>query len=147
MRNFLLLVVLLLSVSFSQEAKPLKAVFDCAVGDLDWVSLRLSLIKKTAESLTREGRDYRFVVTIHSYCIQVVEKNLKRFPKDKAKKIEFIQSQLRTLKELYNVEVKACRIAMDRGKISSVPEFIQTVPNSWITLIELQNSGFAFVPF
>lgn len=136
----------LILLSFAQ-AKELKAVFDCAVGDLNWISLRLSLIKKTAESLLREGKDYRFVITIHSHCIPVVEKNLRKFPPKKAKKIEFIQSQLKTLKELYNVEVKACKIAMDRGKISGVPDFIDTVPNSWITLIELQNSGFAFVPF
>ncbi len=147
MRKIFLLLTLIFSLTYSQEARPLKAVFDCAVGDLNWISLRLSLIKKTAESLIREGKDYRFVITIHSYCIPIVEKNLKKFPKKKAKKIEFIQSQLRTLKELYNVEVKACRIAMDRGKISSIPEFIEAVPNSWITLIELQNSGFAFVPF
>lgn len=144
--KLLLILFALVSFSFAQDKK-LKAVFDCAVGDLDWVSLRLSLIKKTAESLVREGRDYKFVVTIHSHCIPIVEKDLKRFPPKKVKKVEFIQSQLRTLKELYNVEVKACRIAMDRGKVSGVPDFIETVPNSWITLIELQNSGFAFVPF
>ncbi|RLJ71607.1 DsrE/DsrF/DsrH-like protein [Hydrogenivirga caldilitoris] len=144
--KLLLILFAVVSFSFAQD-KELKAVFDCAVGDLDWVSLRLSLIKKTAESLVREGRDYKFVVTIHSHCIPIVEKDLKRFPPKKARKVEFIQSQLRTLKELYNVEVKACRIAMDRGKISGVPDFIETVPNSWITLIELQNSGFAFVPF
>ena len=140
-------MVVFLSISFSQEKEPLKAVFDCAVKDLDWISLRLSLIKKTAESLIREGKDYKFVITIHSYCIPIVEKNPKRFPKDKAKKIEFIQGQLRTLKELYNVEVKACKIAMERGKITGVPNFIEVVPNSWITLIELQNAGYAFVPF
>jgi len=144
--KFLIVFLTLILLSIAQT-KELKAVFDCAVGDLDWISLRLSLIKKTAESLIREGKDYRFVITIHSHCIPIVEKNLKKFPPKKAKKIEFIQSQLRTLKELYDVEIKACRIAMDRGKISGVPNFIETVPNSWITLIELQNSGFAFVPF
>ncbi len=146
MRKLTLLLALSFSLSFSQEG-PLKAVFDCAVGDLDWISLRLSLIKKTAESLIREGKDYRFVITIHSHCIPIVESRLSRFKKGKARKIEFIQSQLKTLKELYDVEIKACRIAMDRGKIKSVPKFIETVPNSWITLIELQNKGYAFVPF
>ncbi|NPA42397.1 MAG: hypothetical protein GXO18_09010 [Aquificae bacterium] len=143
-----LLITLLISISstFAQD-KPLKAVFDCAVKDLDWISLRLSLIKKTAESLIREGISYEFVITIHSHCIQVVEKNYHRFPKDKAKKIEFIQSQLKTLKELYDVDIKACDIAIKRGKLSGVPKFVERVPNSWITLIELQNEGFAFVPF
>ena len=145
MRKLLLLILALPLLSFSQDK--LKAVFDCAVGDLDWISLRLSLIKKTAESLTREGKEYSFVITIHSHCIPVVEKNLKRFPKKKAEKIALIQSQLRTLKDFYNIEVKACRIAMERGRIKGVPKFIETVPNSWITLIELQNKGYAFVPF
>ncbi len=145
MRKLLLLILAFPLLSFSQDK--LKAVFDCAVGDLDWISLRLSLIKKTAESLTREGKEYSFVITIHSHCIPVVEKNLKRFPKKKAEKIALIQSQLRTLKDFYNVEVKACRIAMERGRIKGVPKFIETVPNSWITLIELQNKGYAFVPF
>ncbi len=147
MRKFLLILLAAPVLSLSQEKGPLKAVFDCAVGDLDWISLRLSLIKKTAESLIRQGKDYKFVITIHSHCIPIVEKNLKKFPSKKAKKIEFIQSQLQTLKELYNVDIKACRIAMNRGKVSAVPNYITPVPNSWITLIELQNSGFAFVPF
>lgn len=147
MKKLLLALLSIPALSLPQEGKQLKAVFDCAVGDLDWISLRLSLIKKTAENLIREGRDYKFVITVHSHCIPIVEKDLKRFPPKKAKKIEFIQSQLRTLKELYNVDVKACRIAMERGKVRDIPKFIRTVPNSWITLIELQNSGFAFVPF
>ncbi len=146
MRGLLVVMALVIpTLSFAQEK--LKAVFDCAVGDLDWVSLRLSLIKKTAESLLREGKEYEFVVTIHSHCIPIVEKNYKKLLQKKAKKIEFIQSQLRTLKELYNVEIKACNIAIKRGKISGVPSFVDIVPNSWITLIELQNKGFAFVPF
>jgi len=145
MKKLALILLFIPVLSLAQDR--LKAVFDCAVGDLDWVSLRLSLLKKTAESLIREGKEYTFVITVHSHCIPIVEKNLKRFPKKKAKKIAFIQNQLQTLKELYNVEIKACRIAMDRGRIKGVPKFIETVPNSWITLIELQNRGFAFVPF
>ena len=62
-------------------------------------------------------------------------------------KVKLIQSQLKTLKEFYNVKMKACNIAMKRFKIKKVPEFIEVVPNSWITLIELQNKGYAFVPF
>ncbi|WP_461831963.1 hypothetical protein [Aquifex sp.] len=36
---------------------------------------------------------------------------------------------------------------MKRMKIKNVPEFVNVVPNSWITLIELQNKGYAFIPF
>ncbi len=147
MRGLVLSALLTVSLALGQEEKPLKAVFDCAVGDLDWISLRLSLIKKTAESLIKEGKSYRFVVTIHSHCIPVVNKDLSGLPKKKAEKIKFIQEQLRTLKEIYEVDIKACRIAMERGKVKAVPSFVETVPNSWITLIELQNSGYAFVPF
>lgn len=144
---FLSILFFIPLLSFSQEDKKLKAVFDCAIGDLNWISLRLSLIKKTAENLIREGKDYSFVITIHSQCIPIVKKDLSSLPKEKKKKIEFIQSQLKTLKDFYNVDIKACRIAMSRFKIENVPRFIDTVPNSWITLIELQNSGYAFVPF
>ncbi|WP_457599720.1 DsrE family protein [Hydrogenivirga sp.] len=147
MRKLLLSLVSFPLITTAGGPDTYKAVFDCAVGDLDWISARLSLIKKTAESLIREGKDYRFALTIHSHCIYIVEKNLKRFSEKKAKKIAFIQSQLQTLKELYNVEVKACDIALRRGKIKSMPSFIEKVPNSWITLIELQNKGYAFVPF
>lgn len=128
-------------------AEPLKAVFDCAVGDLDWISLRLSLVKRTAEQISEKGKDYDFVITIHSYCIPIVNGDLKSFPTEKRKKIELIQSQLKTLKEFYGVKIKACAIAMERFKIKKVPKFVEVVPNSWITLIELQNKGYAFVPF
>ncbi len=145
MIRVLMIGLILISVVHSQEVY--KAIFDCAVGDLDWVSKRLSLIRKTADALISEGRDYDFVLTIHSHCIGVVEGNLKKLPPKKAKKIEFIQSQLQTLKEHYNVKVKACEIALKRGKIKKMPKFIEKVPNSWITLIEFQNRGYAFVPF
>ena len=145
MIRVLMIGLILISVVHSQEVY--RAIFDCAVGDLDWVSKRLSLIRKTADALMRDGRDYDFVLTIHSHCIGVVEGNLKKLPPKKAKKIEFIQSQLQTLKEHYNVKVKACEIALKRGKIKKMPKFIEKVPNSWITLIEFQNRGYAFVPF
>jgi len=145
MRKFIILFALPLFIFASEE--PLKAVFDCAVGDLDWISLRLSLIKKTAEQVIEQGKSYKFVITIHSHCIKIVDTDLKKFPPEDRKKIELIQSQLKTLKEMYSVEIKACEIAMKRGKIKKVPSFVDTVQNSWITLIELQNKGFAFVPF
>ncbi len=147
MRKFILTLLILPLIGFSEEAKSLKAVFDCSTGDTDWISLRLSLIKKTAESLIREDKNYNFIITIHSHCIHVVDRNLKKYPSKKAEKIKFIQSQLQTLKELYGVKIKACEIAMKRGKVSSIPAYVTPVPNSWITLIELQNSGFAFIPF
>ena len=142
-----LILALILLFSLSQAQDVYRAVFDCAVGDLDWVSKRISLIRKTADSLIREGKDYRFVLTIHSHCIGIVEGNLKKVPPKKAEKIKFIQSQLQTLRDHYDVEVKACDIALKRGKIKKMPKFIERVPNSWITLIELQNKGYAFVPF
>jgi len=147
MRKIFIAVLIPIFVATAGEPNTYKAVFDCAVKDLDWISARLSLMRKTAESLIREGKDYEFALTIHSHCIYIVEKNLNRFSKKKAKKIEFIQSQLKTLKELYNVDIKACDIALKRGKIASMPKFVERVPNSWITLIELQNKGYAFVPF
>lgn len=146
MRKILVLLFLAISFSFSQESV-LKAVFDCAVGDLEWINLRLSLIQKTAETLIREGKSYRFVITIHSHCIPIVDGNLKKYPKEKREKIKLIQSKLKTLKELYEIDIKACNIAMKRMKIKNVPEFVNVVPNSWITLIELQNQGYAFIPF
>jgi len=142
-----LFLLFLLPIFIFAGEKPLKAVFDCAVGDLNWISLRLSLIKKTAEQVIEQGRDYKFVITIHSHCIKIVDADLKKFPPKERKKIELIQSQLKTLKELYSVDIKACQIAMKRGKVKRVPAFVDIVPNSWITLIELQNKGYAFVPF
>lgn len=64
MKKLLVMLIALPLLAFSEEDRVLKAVFDCAVGDLDWISLRLSLIEKTAETLIKEGRDYKFVITI-----------------------------------------------------------------------------------
>ena len=126
MKKFILLLVVLTQVSLGAE--PLKAVFDCAVGDLDWISLRLSLIKKTAQQISEKGKEYEFVITIHSYCTPIINGELKSLPEDKRKKIELIQSQLKTLKEFYGVRIKACAIAMERFKIKRVPKFIEVVP-------------------
>ncbi|GAB6066603.1 DsrE family protein [Aquifex pyrophilus] len=146
MKRIFIFLFLFLSLSFSGE-RVLKSVFDCAIGDLDWINLRLSLIQNTAEMLIKEGKSYKFVITIHSYCIPIVDGDLNRYPKETREKIKLIQSKLKTLKELYEVDIKACNIAMKRMKIKNVPKFIEVVPNSWITLIELQNEGYAFVPF
>ena len=142
MRDLFLSLILLASPLFAQSDTQ-KAVFDCASGDMKFVASRMWLIEQSAKELTSKKIPYQFVLTVHSGCTPLMDKESGE------EAIETIQKRLHKLNHTYNVKVEACGIALERfgyGAEDLLP-YVSTVQNSITRVIELQNSGYAFIPY
>ncbi|MEW5832560.1 MAG: DsrE family protein [Campylobacterota bacterium] len=135
------LVLFTLSLEADQTTK---AVFDCANKDMKYIASRMFLIEESAKELRAAHRPYEFVLTVHSGCTPVITEDVGD---DEVKK--GISERLKKLSRQYNVKIEACEIAMERFGIekSDLPEHIGTVRNSITRVIQLQNNGYAFIPY
>lgn len=147
-----LLSLLFLSLSgFAEEIAPTvnKAVFDCSAKDLSFIASRLHLIERTSKDFSELKQKSDFVLTVHSHCTPIVSKDAAFLSADSdAKLISNIHKQLTKLINEYNVEVRACEIALNAFAIEKddLLEGIETTPNSFIDVIQLQNRGYALFP-
>jgi intracellular sulfur oxidation DsrE/DsrF family protein len=134
---------LFLIVGFAYATPVQKAVFDCAAKDMGFVSSRIWLIEESAKELKAKNIPYALVLTIHSGCTPIIDKT------DDDKMMKTIHKRLETLVNNYGVKVEACGIAVDRYgyEKEEILPFISTVKNSITRVIELQNSGYALIPY
>lgn len=120
-----------------------KVVFDCAAGDMRFVHTRMSLIELSAKEFRENKVPHDFVLTIHSKCTPIVEKSSQN------KVIQGIHKKLEKLTKDYNVKIEVCGIATNKfgySKNDLLP-FIDVVNNSITRVIQLQNNGYAFIPY
>ena len=142
MRGLFLSLILFASPLFAQSDIQ-KAVFDCASGDMKFVASRIWLIEQSAKELTSKKVPYQFVLTVHSACTPLMDQESGEAA------IETIQTRLHRLNHTYNVKIEACGIALERfgyEKEDLLP-YVSTVRNSITRVIELQNNGYAFIPY
>jgi intracellular sulfur oxidation DsrE/DsrF family protein len=142
MKRLAVSLVLMMTTLWGAESS--KAVFDCANKDLKYISSRMFLIEESAKELKAKKMPYDFVLTIHSGCTPIITEEIGD---DEMKK--GISQRLKTLHYQYGVKIEACEIAMERFGIekSDLPEYVGSVRNSITRVIELQNSGYAFIPY
>ncbi|WP_310440369.1 DsrE family protein [Sulfuricurvum sp.] len=133
-----------ITASFLFGAETIKAVFDCAAKDPRFIASRMFLIEESAKELKAKNIPYTFVLTIHSGCTPIITEEIGD---DEVKK--GISQRLKILHHQYGVKIQACEIAMERFGIekSDLPEYVGSVHNSITRVIELQNSGYAFIPY
>ena len=146
-----LLALLLLALSsFAAETSIInKAVFDCSAKELSFIASRLRLIERTSQDFSNLKQESDFVLTIHSHCTPIVSKDAAFLSADSdAKLIANIHKQLKKLMTQYNVEVRACEIALEAFGIEKedLVEGVKTTPNSFMDVIQLQNRGYALFP-
>lgn len=139
-----LLIGLGMSVCSLFGAETTKAVFDCASKDMKFVASRMFLIEESAKELKAKNTPYDFVLTVHSGCTPIVTEEIGD---DEVKKS--ISQRLKKMHQEYGLKIEACEIAMDRFGIekTDLPEYIGTVRNSITRVIQLQNNGYAFIPY
>ncbi|MCD6257994.1 MAG: DsrE family protein [Helicobacteraceae bacterium] len=147
----LLILVLLTLSSFASEATPKinKAVFDCSAKELSFIASRLRLIERTSQDFSTLKQKSDFVLTVHSHCTPIVSRDAAFLSPDKdAKLIANIHKQLKKLILEYNVEVRACEIALEAFGIEKedLIEGVKTTSNSIMDVIQLQNDGYALFP-
>jgi intracellular sulfur oxidation DsrE/DsrF family protein len=132
------------TVSLLLAGETTKAVFDCAAKDPKFIASRMFLIEESAKELKANNTPYDFVVTIHSGCTPIITEGIGD---DEIKK--GISQRLKTLHDRYGVKIEACEIAMDRFGIekSDLPPYIGSVHNSITRVIQLQNKGYALIPY
>ena len=132
-------LMVLLNIAYAEQ----KAVFDCAAKDMRFVHSRMSLIELTAKELQKKDTAYDFVLTIHSKCTQIADTSTD----DKV--LKAIHKKLETLNKVHNVKIEVCAIAVDRlgYERKNLLPFVDVVENSITRVIQLQNDGYAFIPY
>lgn len=146
MKKFLVIISLLLPLFLNAEApKQQNVVFDCSSDDLSYVSSRLWLIQESAKEYKEKKTPYHMVLTIHSGCTKIVSKESA----EGDKLMQNIQKKLQNLSSEHQVSVEACQIATDRYGIEKddLLKDVKLVRNSITRVIELQNEGYAFIPY
>lgn len=146
MKRLLLLLAIILPLSlFAEAPKEQKVVFDCSADDFDFVSSRMWLIEQSALEYKETNTSYKMVLTIHSDCTDIVSKESA----EDDEVLQKIQKRLKNLSEEHNVSIEACQLALDSRRITKkdLLPFISSVRNSITRVINLQNDGYAFIPF
>ncbi len=125
-------------------AQTTKAVFDCAAKDMKFVASRMFLIEESAKELKAKNAPYTFILTLHSGCTPIA---VEEIGDDEVKR--GISERLQRLHSDYGVKIEACEIALERFGIekSDLPPHVGSVRNSITRVIELQNNGYAFIPY
>ncbi|MBN2870271.1 MAG: DsrE family protein [Campylobacterales bacterium] len=125
-------------------AQTTRAVFDCAAKDMKFVASRMFLIEESAKELKAKNVPYEFVLTIHSGCTPIA---VEEEGDDEVKR--GISQRLKKLHAEYGVKIEACEIALERFGIekNDLPSHVGSVRNSITRVIELQNDGYAFIPY
>ena len=136
-------ITVLLGISL-WGAQTTKAVFDCAAKDMKFIASRMFLIEESAKELKAKKIPYTFILTLHSGCTPIA---VEEIGDDEVKR--GISQRLKKLHNEYGVKIEACEIALERFGIekSDLPPYIGSVRNSITRVIELQNDGYAFIPY
>lgn len=142
MKSLLISLILLISPLFAHSDTQ-KAVFDCASDDMRYVGSRIWLIEQSAKELKEKKIPYQFVLTVHSGCTPLMDNESGE------ETIEMIQKRLKVLVDTYDLKIEACGIALERFGYDTedLLPYVSTVRNSITRVIELQNSGYAFIPY
>jgi len=156
LKNIIPMLLIITTFSFAQPPKsqtsPVEAinkkqtvVFDCSSGNKDYITSRLWLIDITLQELIDNNVSYDAVLTIHSGCTDIV--STKTIEKDK--KMKKVEKMLQKISKHENLSIEACKIALNRFEIKDEDlfPFVKVVHNSITRVIELQNEGYAFIPF
>ena len=130
---------------FAQTPQEQKAVFDCASDDMEFVSSRMWLIAQSAKEYEELKVPYKFVLTIHSGCTEILATENAKDDETIAK----IQKRMEELSTKYKVSVEGCQLAIDRNgyKKEDMVPFMTSVRNSITRVINLQTDGYSLITF
>jgi len=147
-----LLIILLTALSLYAE-ESLKVVIDLTTGDMH--TFEQKILKGIVAHKTHfEGqlKELDVAVVIHGEAYKFFIKDPAHSPfKDDAallKASNELNKRIASLADTYDVEFLMCKSGMDKRKIAQkdVYDYVSTVPNAAIGLIEKQNEGYAYLP-
>ena len=147
----LILVVFLYYSSLASDER--KVLIDLTTGDLKKIE------KYLLNGLTYNIEYYKnhlisldVVVAIHGDAYKFFIKDLKKSPykneTEIIKKQLEIYNRLKTLHDIYNVKFEICEAGLKSRKIDvkNIYEFVKPVKTIFITLVDYQNKGYAYIP-
>lgn len=121
--------------------------FDVNIGEPQKLLLRLKLIEETSDDMTEAGLKPAVVVGFRGGATLFLTRGDKYLPKEDLAAKQQIQTQVQRLKQR-GTQLEQCAIAARLLKIDS-GDIIADVPlvtNGYVSMIEYQNRGYAFVP-
>lgn len=128
---------------------PARAVWDFTTGDARRFCDRLALIIDTAEEFGRRGEATDFVLLLHAAATQFGARTLRgtKFDKPEAADIAPAHQLLRRFAALGGRTI-VCGIAMERSAVAedNVIDCASIERNVFVTSVELQNRGYAYMP-
>jgi len=150
MKHFLFLLFVTLTLHAQEN---LKVVIDLTTGDLHTFEQKIlkgvvahknhfeSQLKELDVAVVIHGNAYKFFVKDPAHSPFKEDADLLKASKTLAKRIA-------TLADTYEVTFLMCRSGMEKKKIGTkeIYDFVSTVPNAGIGLIEKQNEGYAYLP-
>jgi len=127
--------------------KTAKVVFDFRIGQPGSASAHLTLVYNTIKELKTAGTSPDAVVVFIGPSVKLVSTANNGFTADEKKTLDEIARTVTAMSK-DGIRLQICMVAAKVFKVDPatiLPE-IQKEPNGWISLIELQNQGYALVP-
>ena len=150
MKKIFLILILSLALHAEENAK---VVIDLTTGDLHTFESKI-LKGIVAHKAYYEGRlrELDVAVIIHGKAYKFFMKDPAHSPfrEDKALAAAAgeLSKRIASLADTYDVAFLMCRSGMDKQKLDTkdVYDFVTTVPNAGVGLIDKQNEGYAYLP-
>jgi len=150
MKKLFLLLLVALALHAEQT---MKVVIDLTTGDLHTFESKI-LKGIVAHKTYYEGKlqelDVAVVIHGNAYKFFVKDPAHSPFKEDKAllSASKDLSKRIAVLADTYDVTFLMCKSGMDKKKLTSkdVYDFVSTVPNAGIGLIDKQNDGYAYLP-
>ena len=127
--------------------KTAKAVFDFRVGQPGSALAHLTLVHNTIKELKAAGKSPDAVVVFIGPSVKLVSTAKNGFTADEQKTLDEIARTVTAMSK-DGIRLEICMVAAKAFKVDPatiLPE-IKKEPNGWISLIKLQNQGYALVP-
>ena len=147
-------VILLMFLGMLQaDANTAKVVFDLTTSDLQVFEKKvLKGISYHKEHYQGTFKDLEVAVIIHGGAYKFFVKETKHplLKKEKAllEAHGTLSKRIASMVETYDVKFLMCKSGMKTKKLDKkdIYDFVDTVPNAAIGLIDKQNEGFAYIP-
>jgi intracellular sulfur oxidation DsrE/DsrF family protein len=150
MKHFLFLLFVTLSLHAQEN---LKVVIDLTTGDLHTFEQKiLKGIVAHTNHFENHLKELDVAVVIHGNAYKFFVKDPAhssfRGDAELLKAAPALSKRIATLADTYEVAFLMCRSGMEKKKLGTkaIYDFVSTVPNAGIGLIEKQNEGYAYLP-
>lgn len=127
--------------------KTAKVVFDFRIGHPGSAAAHLTLIRDTVKELRAAGKSADAVVVFIGPSVKLISTASDGFTSEEKKTVANIARMIKSMSK-DGIRLESCMVAAKAFKVdpATILPAIKKVPNGWVSLIRLQNQGYALVP-